>query len=451
MDKNLQSESEDHEQPPSIKKEEPKAEVKKPATDAPAGADGTPIPEPTSAEPAEPTANGLPIPDPSSVDPAEPTINGLPIPDPTSADPTFVPEASPAEPTPTIEATPAEPINDTEAAAASVEESKKSEVDADEFLGVKHCLTLDLIGDNLDDISKTPDGLSYVYTTLNLNKQKLEHLGNALLMFKHLRYISMTNNKLTDISCIAKLPRLVTLDASKNHIKNIDFFGDENDSLQYLTTLNLSNNLIESLPHMNPPRLTHLHLNSNKISDCSKFGPNPSLVFLELRHNEIVDTEGLCKMDNLETLYLSDNKINTLSGLYSLNNLKRLHLRKNDFAILTGAPIFSNLEYLNLRETKIEDVKEIHRLEMYCRVADINLLGTPLEESLADGLKKEVLIILPGSKLTRFNKEEVLPEDYTEAVELAAERAKEAEEKRLADIEAAAEAAEAAKAENAEE
>lgn len=66
----------------------------------------------------------------------------------------------------------------------------------------------ELIAENLEDISKTPDGLSYVYTSLDLNKKRLEHLGNALLLYKHLRYINIANNKIEDISCVANLPRL---------------------------------------------------------------------------------------------------------------------------------------------------------------------------------------------------------------------------------------------------
>ena len=56
-----------------------------------------------------------------------------------------------------------------------------------------------MIADNLDDINRTPDGLSYVYTSLNLNKKRLEHLGNALLLYKHLRCITLYKNKIRDI------------------------------------------------------------------------------------------------------------------------------------------------------------------------------------------------------------------------------------------------------------
>lgn len=89
-----------------------------------------------------------------------------------------------------------------------VTEKKEGEVDLNEFFGVRNCLNVDLISENLEDISRTPDGMSCVYTSLDLRKLKLENLGNALLLFKHLRYIRMGNNKIPDISCIASLPRL---------------------------------------------------------------------------------------------------------------------------------------------------------------------------------------------------------------------------------------------------
>lgn len=135
-------------------------------------------------------------------------------------------------------------------------------------------------------------------------------------------------------------------------------------------------------------------------------------------------------MPKLTTLYLADNKITSISGLKELPSLKKLHLRKNELAELPGIPNLPSLEYLNLRETKLEKLEEVKGLKSMTALKDLNLLGTPIEETLDKGLKKEILIVLEGVKLIRFSKEEVLDEDYQEAKELKEERIKEEEERR---------------------
>lgn len=85
---------------------------------------------------------------------------------------------------------------------------------------------------------------------------------------------------------------------------------------------------------------------------------------------------------------------------------------------------------MNLRETKLEKLEEVEKLRILTSLKDLNLLGTPIEEALGDKLKVEVLIVLQGVRLTRFNKEEVTDEDYDQAKELREERIKEEEEKR---------------------
>jgi Leucine-rich repeat (LRR) protein len=298
--------------------------------------------------------------------------------------------------------------------------AQEDQVDLDEYAGIKNCLTLEMISQNLDNISRTPDGLSCVYTSLNLNKQKLEHLGNALLLFKHLRYITLNHNKLTDISFLSKLPHLCTIDASNNLIENIDFLSAEDNSFQFLKLLKLSNNKITKLPHLNPPYLQAVHLNGNFINDCSGYRGHPQLTVMDLSKNMLETCDGIHKMPLLQELYLADMRketkgedeeaegastLRSFSELKELPKLRKLHLGNSAVMDLGNCPDLPSLQ-------------------------DLNLIGTPLEERFGDDFKKEVLILLEKLPLKKLNDEDITEEDIQDAKQLKEDRIKEEEEKR---------------------
>lgn len=100
-------------------------------------------------------------------------------------------------------------------------------------------------------------------------------------------------------------------------------------------------------------------------------------------------------------------------------------------------PDLPKLEYLNLRETKIASIEEVKKLELTENLKELNMLGTPLADELADGIKKEFILLLPEIDLEKVNKDPVTQEDHKEAEELQQERIREEEERKRA---AAAEA-----------
>lgn len=76
-------------------------------------------------------------------------------------------------------------------------------------------------------------------------------------------------------------------------------------------------------------------------------------------------------------------------------------------------------------------------------------METPLAEEKGDDLKKEVLILLDGLNIKKFNDEEVTAEEITDAKAEKAQRIKDAEEARLAEEAAKEEARLAQEAEEA--
>ena len=80
---------------------------------------------------------------------------------------------------------------------------------------------------------------------------------------------------------------------------------------------------------------------------------------------------------------------------------------------------------------QIADLNEIGKLISLTSLNSLNLLETPLAEEKGDDLKKEVLILLDGLAMTKFNDEEVTAEEIADAKTEKAERIKAAEELRL--------------------
>ena len=58
----------------------------------------------------------------------------------------------------------------------------------------KNFLKLEQIQSGLSQISRTHDGASYAYTSLNLEEKELEELGDLLRQYSHLRFINLSKN-----------------------------------------------------------------------------------------------------------------------------------------------------------------------------------------------------------------------------------------------------------------
>lgn len=81
-------------------------------------------------------------------------------------------------------------------------------------------------------------------------------------------------------------------------------------------------------------------------------------------------------------------------------------------------PNLPKLEHFNLWETKIEKIEEIAKLWTLHELLWLNLLQTPLSDEKGDGIKKEILLAIEGHKFKLINKDEVIKEDYEDAVAL---------------------------------
>ena len=161
--------------------------------------------------------------------------------------------------------------------------------------------------------------------------------------------ITCRNNPIKQIENLVKirLGNLITLDLSRNKLKDISFLNTEEKTLFSLHNLNLSNNKIKSiepLVEVYYPKLKKLILNDNKISS------------IKCVQN--------FKFEELEEINLSSNPIDSLEGveLWKFPNLFNLSLCRtniSDIRPLTEAE-FPALAEIDICCTKINPNKKIN-------------------------------------------------------------------------------------------
>lgn len=161
---------------------------------------------------------------------------------------------------------------------------------------------------------------------------------------------------------------------------------------------------------------------------------------LELRKNKLTSCSGLMAMPMLTELYLNENELTSMEGLRDLACLRKLDLNANKFTKIDDTlPTLPCLEYLDIGANLIEAPADggISQLESFAStLKTLIVAGNPFADALADGVKKEVLLTIPG--IEKVNDEDITPEDHEACKELRKERIKEAEEAAKAAAEKAA-------------
>ena len=71
------------------------------------------------------------------------------------------------------------------------------------------------------------DGRSYAYSTLTLEEKEIQELADVLIPYKHLSHVKLNQNDIRDVSSLAELPYLLTLEAKTNSVKSLDFLNND--------------------------------------------------------------------------------------------------------------------------------------------------------------------------------------------------------------------------------
>nr|XP_049610803.1 leucine-rich repeat-containing protein 23 isoform X2 [Syngnathus scovelli] len=277
---------------------------------------------------------------------------------------------------------------DEESVSSDVDNTEENQDEDEEAVEIRP-LDHDIIVPGLSLLCRTGNGLRHAFIKVILKDKRLSDIA-AISDYVHLRFMDVSNNRISDLSPLSSLTQLLWL-------KWLSMAANRLTEVQGLVglaleNLNLSGNCIERL---------------NGLESClfSK------LATLELRGNRLTTTSGI-NLPNLQRLYLAQNLITNLEGIETLENLTTLHLRNNKLANLDGLSAnMKCLQYLNVRSNDFLDETCLLALGQ----VSATLRVVVLSENPLDGTtdyRPYVLTLIP--KLERLDKEPVSLEERAE-------------------------------------
>lgn len=121
--------------------------------------------------------------------------------------------------------------------------------------------------------------------------------------------------------------------------------------------IRLARNKIADLsPLAELARLQSLDVSRNRVEDISPLAKLPRLQYLNAEHNRIADLQPLAKLETLNSLYLADNRIEDLAPLAGLKKLWSLNVDDNRVEDLKPLAKLTWLTSIGLRRNRISDL-----------------------------------------------------------------------------------------------
>ena len=233
---------------------------------------------------------------------------------------------------------------------------------------------------NISDISALANLTNL--QTLNLSGNSISDIG-ALANLTNLTELNLSGNKIiSDISALGNLTNLQTLNLSNNNISDIGALA----SLTNLQTLYLSNNNISDISALGGlTNLTELDWSYNKNISIGALANLPNLQTLDLSGNGIISIGELGSLPNLQTLNLSYNNISDISALRGLTNLTELDWSYNKNISIGALANLTNLQTLNLSGNNISDISALANLTNLQTLKTLNLSGNNISDISALG------------------------------------------------------------------
>lgn len=305
-------------------------------------------------------------------------------------------------------------------------------------------MTQELLAAGLSEILPVVGGGGFAFSKFDCSKKDppITHLGNKLEDCTHLRHVTLSDNQITDLTAVSRLPHTLDLLAENNAVESVACL--ENAELPWCQVIDLGGNKIINLTSFGAlHRLRFLRVDNNEIASLEGFGGHPTLEELTLKGNKLTTLKGFGRLDKCTVLDLSENQLESLEGL-DAPVLPRLEVSKNklaSFEHVGGAPV---CEYLVATDNALEkpEVEDSLPTEILRLLSQLPVLGSmSLAGNGVGDMKLEIVVCLPD--LRELDGEAITEEDRVGAKERA-EQIQAAEEARAV---AAAEAAEQARLE----
>ncbi len=167
------------------------------------------------------------------------------------------------------------------------------------------------------------------------------------------------SNTISDLSPLAGLTQLNSLDLERNEISDISPLS----GLTGLSVLYLSTNSISDVsPLSGLTRLKTLDISANSISDISILSELIQLNIFFLSYNSISDISVLSELTQLQLLYLGANTVSDISPLANLTQLSELSLGVNSISDVSPLSGLTQLQRLHLLHNSISDISPLANL-----------------------------------------------------------------------------------------
>lgn len=190
--------------------------------------------------------------------------------------------------------------------------------------------TLTLSNDGISDISALSS--CSLLETLNLSQNNISNI-KPLAKLTAITDLNLSLNSIDDLSPLEEMTKMEHLDISYNYVLKIDVVANMT-SLRQLNAASNGNDderISDITPLANLKELNTLDLSSNSIFDISPLSELTNLSMLHLAGNNISSLTSLRDMTALDTLDLSDNvNITDIEPLMELTNLSTLDLTGTD-------------------------------------------------------------------------------------------------------------------------
>lgn len=165
---------------------------------------------------------------------------------------------------------------------------------------------------------------------------------DAIANFPLLKKVIAVQDGLTDISALATLPALESVDISYNpiedfspiyKIKNLTAFTYDSGAWLYPSNPQINDRQFENF--VNIKGLKFINLSWNQVSDLSPLTGNDYIENLQLNHNHLSNIAPISTMKNLNVLYLNQNNLTSIEALKSLRHLQLAYFDGNHITDLS--------------------------------------------------------------------------------------------------------------------
>ncbi|MGN1136553.1 MAG: leucine-rich repeat domain-containing protein [Oscillospiraceae bacterium] len=180
------------------------------------------------------------------------------------------------------------------------------------------------IGGDIYSVETTELDLSDCELT-NAQIANLQHL-------KDLTYLNLSDNYLTDLSCLEELENLQSLHFSNNCVNDISFMRN----MKHLKKISAENNMIDDISVLRGmTELEEVFFGDNYVTDISPLSDSRGLVKVGFNEAQIGDLTALEGMEELEMVCLAGCNLYDIKPLANSHKLRFVYLGRNNLSDLS--------------------------------------------------------------------------------------------------------------------